>query len=105
MCKSRAMYMQEVELCYTCAISSDVLIMLAMPFRLVTTESTAIEIPRLKSIEFIPAATDLHPSVNIAFVKTVAQVVPEIIGHERYRAVHLEQEPLQHCKSTFVTFL
>jgi hypothetical protein len=48
-----------------------------MPFRLVTTASTAIEIPRLKSIAFIPAATDLHPSVNIAFVKTVAHVVPE----------------------------
>ena len=47
-----------------------------MPFRLVTTASTAIEIPRLKSIAFIPAATDLHPSVNIAFVKTVAHVVP-----------------------------
>jgi hypothetical protein len=62
---------------YTCAISSDVLIILAMPFRLVTTASTAIEIPRLKSIAFIPAATDLHPSVNIAFVKTVAHVVPE----------------------------
>jgi hypothetical protein len=59
-----------------------VLIILAIPFRLVTTESTAIEIPRLKSIAFIPAATDLHPSVNIAFVKTVAQVVPEIIGHK-----------------------
>jgi hypothetical protein len=71
-----------VELLYTCAISSDVLIILAIPFKLVTTESTAIEIPRLKSIAFIPAATDLHPSVNIAFVKTVAQVVPEIIGHK-----------------------
>ncbi|WVZ59202.1 hypothetical protein U9M48_009388 [Paspalum notatum var. saurae] len=29
---------------------------------LVTTASTAIEIPRLKSIAFIPAATDLQPS-------------------------------------------
>lgn len=53
------------------------LIILAMPFRLVTTASTAIEIPRLKSIAFMPAATDLHPSVNIALVNTVAQVVPE----------------------------
>jgi hypothetical protein len=86
-----------------------VLIILAMPFRLVTTESTAIEIPRLKSIEFIPAATDLHPSVNIAFVKTVAQVVPEIIWHERYRAqinciyhstVILEQESVTFTTTT-----
>jgi hypothetical protein len=60
----------------TCAISSDVLIILAMPFRFVTTESTAIEIPRLRSIAFIPAATDLQPSVNIALVRTVAHVVP-----------------------------
>jgi hypothetical protein len=53
-----------------------------MLFRLVTTASTAIEIPRLKSIAFIPAATDLQPSVNIAFVKTVAHVVPEIFGYQ-----------------------
>lgn len=60
----------------TWAISSDVLIIFALLFRLVTTESTAIEMPRLKSIAFMPAATDLQPSVNIAFVRTVAHVVP-----------------------------
>ena len=36
-------------------------------------------IPRLRSIAFIPAATDLHPSANIARVRTVAQVVAEKI--------------------------
>uniref|UniRef100_A0A0A9HG95 CPN60II n=1 Tax=Arundo donax TaxID=35708 RepID=A0A0A9HG95_ARUDO len=60
----------------TCTISSDVLIILAMPFRFATTASTAIEIPRLRSMAFIPAATDLQPSLNIAFVRTVAHVVP-----------------------------
>jgi hypothetical protein len=60
----------------TCAISSDVLIILVLLFKLVTTDSTAMLIPRLRSIAFIPAATDLHPSANIARVRTVAQVVP-----------------------------
>lgn len=60
----------------TCAISSDVLIIRALLFKFVTTASTAMVIPRLRSIAFIPAATDLHPSVKIARVRTVAQVVP-----------------------------
>lgn len=33
-------------------------------------------IPLLKSIGFIPAATDLHPSLKIALANTVAVVVP-----------------------------
>jgi hypothetical protein len=33
-------------------------------------------IPLLKSMAFIPAATDLHPSVNMDLVSTVAHVVP-----------------------------
>lgn len=60
----------------TCAISSDVLIIRALLFRFVTTESTAMVIPRLRSIAFMPAATDLQPSANMARVRTVAQVVP-----------------------------
>jgi hypothetical protein len=40
------------------------------------TASTAKFIPRLKSIGFIPAATDLHPSLKIALARTVAVVVP-----------------------------
>jgi hypothetical protein len=38
--------------------------------------STALLIPLLKSIGFIPAATALQPSLKIALVKTVAVVVP-----------------------------
>jgi len=38
--------------------------------------STAKLIPLLKSIGFIPAATLLHPSLNIALAKTVLVVVP-----------------------------
>lgn len=41
-----------------------------------TTNSTALFIPLLKSIGFIPAATALQPSLKIALVKTVAVVVP-----------------------------
>jgi len=33
-------------------------------------------IPLLRSIGFIPAATDLHPSLKIALAKTVEVVVP-----------------------------
>nr|GMD26745.1 Uncharacterised protein [Ipomoea batatas]GMD80438.1 Uncharacterised protein [Ipomoea batatas] len=64
------------EIVPTWAISSDVLIIRALLFRFVTTESTAMVMPRLRSIAFIPAATDLQPSANIARVRTVAQVVP-----------------------------
>lgn len=38
--------------------------------------STAILIPLLKSIGFMPAATDLQPSLKMALAKTVAVVVP-----------------------------
>ena len=41
-----------------------------------TTASTAISIPRFKSIGFIPAATALQPSLIMASAKTVAVVVP-----------------------------
>jgi len=60
----------------TWAISSEVLIMRARLCKFVTTVSTANLIPRLRSIAFIPAATDLQPSVKIARVRTVAHVVP-----------------------------
>ena len=61
---------------HACAISSDVLIILALLFKCVTTALIAIVMPHLKSIAFIPAATDLQPSVNIARVRMVAHVVP-----------------------------
>lgn len=63
----------------TCVISSEVLIIRALLFKFVTTESTAMEIPRRRSIAFTPAATDLHPSEKIARVRTVAHVVPETL--------------------------
>lgn len=73
----------------TCAISSDVLIIRALLFKFVTTASTAIVMPRLKSIAFIPAATDLHPSVNIARVRIVAHVVPETQGNWHKQASNM----------------
>src|ERR1700727_840447 len=41
-----------------------------------TTANTAISMPRLRSIGFLPAATDLAPSRTIACASTVAVVVP-----------------------------
>lgn len=63
---------------WTWVISSGVLIINALLFKSVITASTALFIPLRKSITFTPAAIDLHPSVSIAWVKTVAQVVPVI---------------------------
>ena len=41
-----------------------------------TAAATALSIPRLRSIGFIPAATDLRPSFTIDCASTVAVVVP-----------------------------
>ena len=41
-----------------------------------TTASTAMSMPRFRSIGFMPAATDLTPSRTIAWASTVAVVVP-----------------------------
>src|SRR6266478_6577089 len=41
-----------------------------------TTAETARSMPRLRSIGFIPAATDLAPSLTMAWASTVAVVVP-----------------------------
>jgi uncharacterized protein YhbP (UPF0306 family) len=68
-----AIFQQQV---LTWAISSDELIILALLFKWVTTESTARLIPRRRSMAFIPAATDLQPSEKMARVSTVAAVVP-----------------------------
>ena len=45
-------------------------------FKLATTTSTALSIPRFKSIGLAPAATFLVPPATIACAKTVAVVVP-----------------------------
>src|SRR5215510_5436814 len=41
-----------------------------------TTAATAMSTPRLRSIGFMPAATDLAPSLTMAWARTVAVVVP-----------------------------
>src|SRR3990172_717719 len=41
-----------------------------------TAATTALSIPRLRSIGFMPAATDFRPSRSIAWASTVAVVVP-----------------------------
>lgn len=49
---------------------------MARLLRCATTWSTAAWMPLRRSMGFIPAATDLHPSAKMARVRTVAAVVP-----------------------------
>src|SRR6266850_1707694 len=58
------------------AISSFEVTFLEFLTRSATTASTAMSIPRFRSIGFMPAATDLAPSRTIAAASTVAVVVP-----------------------------
>ncbi len=74
--KSPISFSPLAEIVATYPISSLVLIGLLLFFKSATTASTAKLIPLLKSIGFIPAATDLHPSLKIAWAKIVAVVVP-----------------------------
>ena len=60
----------------TWAIYSFPLTGLDLAFNSLTTASTAKLIPLLRSIGFIPAATDLHPSLKMALAKIVEVVVP-----------------------------
>ena len=60
----------------TCAISSVVLMLVALVFKSSTTACVATLMPRRRSMGFMPAATDLLPSDRIALVSTVAVVVP-----------------------------
>src|SRR5580698_4587348 len=64
------------EIVPTWAISSLALTFLERFFRSATTASTAFSMPRLRSIGFMPAATDLAPSRTMARANTVAVVVP-----------------------------
>ena len=48
--------------------------------------STARSMPRLRSIGFMPAATDLEPSLTIAWASTVAVVVPSPAKSEDFEA-------------------
>src|SRR5216683_6187207 len=60
----------------TWATSSVPVIFLARALMSSTTASTARSMPRLRSIGFMPAATDFTPSRTIAWARTVAVVVP-----------------------------
>src|SRR5580658_3195310 len=64
------------EMVPTCATSADELTFLARFLMSSTTALTAISMPRLRSIGFIPAATDLTPSLTMEAASTVAVVVP-----------------------------
>src|SRR6266702_4156385 len=64
------------EMVPTWAISSFEVTFLEFLTRSATTASTARSIPRFRSIGFMPAATDLAPSLMIAAASTVAVVVP-----------------------------
>src|SRR6266480_3010538 len=64
------------EMVPTWAISSFEVTFLEFLTRSATTASTAMSMPRLRSIGFMPAATDLAPSRTIAAASTVAVVVP-----------------------------
>src|SRR3954468_1917064 len=64
------------EMVPTWAISSFEVTFLEFLTRSATTASTARSMPRFRSIGFMPAATDLAPSLTIAAARTVAVVVP-----------------------------
>ena len=86
------------EMVPTCAISSLVETFLARAWRSLTTASTARSTPRLRSIGFMPAATDLAPSRTIAWASTVAVVVPSpatVAGLRGDLAHHLRAHVLE----------
>lgn len=64
------------EMVATSEISYLVLTGFELDLRFLMTCSTARLMPLLRSIGFMPAATDLHPSLKIALARTVAVVVP-----------------------------
>lgn len=80
------------EIVATCSIYSLPLIGIDNSFKPSTTLSTAIRIPFLKSIGFIPAATLLHPSLKNALAKIVAVVVPSPASSLVLEATYLTNE-------------
>src|ERR1700678_4167311 len=64
------------EIVPTCATSAEDSTFLARFSMSRMTAATAMSMPRLRSIGFMPAATDLSPSFMIEAVSTVAVVVP-----------------------------
>ena len=74
------------EMVPTWAISSFEVTFLEFFCSSATTCSTARSMPRLRSIGFMPAATDLEPSLTIAWASTVAVVVPSPAKSEDFEA-------------------
>ena len=74
------------EIVPTWAISSFEVTFFEFFFRSSTTASTARSMPRLRSIGFMPAATDLAPSRTIACARTVAVVVPSPAKSDDFEA-------------------
>src|SRR6266851_6560618 len=64
------------EMAPTCAISFVVVQGLEIFFSSSTTASTALSMPRFRSIGFMPEATNFMPSRTMAWARTVAVVVP-----------------------------
>ena len=64
------------EIVPTWAISALVETFFATFLMVSTTDTTAMSMPRFRSIGFMPAATALAPSRTIAWASTVAVVVP-----------------------------
>ena len=60
----------------TCAIAFEFVQGLASLPTSATRATTALSIPRLRSIGFMPAATDFRPSFKMLCARTVAVVVP-----------------------------
>src|SRR5207342_1526165 len=74
------------EIVPTCAISWLDVTFLVFFCRSATTASTARSMPRFRSIGFMPAATDLEPSLTMAWASTVAVVVPSPAKSEDFEA-------------------
>src|SRR5437763_11134978 len=70
----------------TWATSEDALTLRARRSISLMTAPTAMSTPRLRSIGFMPAATDLAPSLTIACASTVAVVVPSPARSEGFCA-------------------
>src|SRR5947209_1459376 len=74
------------EMAPTCAISLEVVQGLEIFFSSSTTPSTALSMPRFRSIGFMPEATNFMPSRTIAWASTVAVVVPSPATSEVFEA-------------------
>mmetsp|Transcript_9219 Transcript_9219/g.16102 ORF Transcript_9219/g.16102 Transcript_9219/m.16102 type:complete len:213 (-) Transcript_9219:165-803(-) len=94
------------EMVATDVISSLLEILLVISLSSFNTWSTALSIPRLRSIGFMPAATALIPSEYIARVSTVAVVVPSpAISFVALATLRTSCAPRFICLSLNSTFL